>query len=91
MNSFQTEWQSPSHATERQTLDDALSAYLAEAGAAAAARGSVLDWEATLGARAAWLRSVLQEPWSHPVLRRLLNQQDGGVAREEGGDSVHHS
>ncbi|XP_068624726.1 extracellular matrix-binding protein ebh-like isoform X2 [Battus philenor] len=71
---LQTEWQKPESKPEHGKLNKAIEAYIAESQEAIAGRnGSGPSWESQLLQRAEWFKSVLTNPWGHPILRLLSN------------------
>lgn len=81
----QTKWQAPESKPEHAKLSEAIDAYIAQTKAAIASRvGTSPSWETQLLQRAEWFKSVLSNPWGHPVLRLLLNPTGEKPSDKEG-------
>ncbi|KAG6463686.1 hypothetical protein O3G_MSEX014019, partial [Manduca sexta] len=81
---LQTEWQSPTSKDEQAKLDEAISAFISECrNEADAKKAEGPPWQTQLVQRGQWFQKILSNPWGHPVLKRLLDQQAESPTDEE--------
>ncbi|KAJ0171084.1 hypothetical protein K1T71_013283 [Dendrolimus kikuchii] len=67
-------WKSPENKDKHASLLQAINVFIKESDSAARSRNGVyLPWESQLVQRGVWFKDNLADPWSHPVLRVLLD------------------
>ncbi|CAH2099092.1 unnamed protein product [Euphydryas editha] len=68
---LQSEWQSPKSKDQHTWLEEAINTFIEECQVTRDAP----SWESQLLHRAQWFKTILSNPWGHPVLKALLDSR----------------